>query len=103
MMRARGSAYQALEEGEPASALAHVNRGILDIKNHFEKVGRPDAFTGAEEVKMLRALAGELSGKVPTGSVLLTRRALRTAIEQERFEDAARLRDELKNMLPPDA
>jgi hypothetical protein len=103
MMRARGSAYQALEESEPASALAHVNRGIMEIKNHFEKQGRPDAFSGAEEIKMLRALAAELSGKVPTGSVLLTRRALRTAIEQERFEDAARLRDELKNKMPPDA
>lgn len=102
MMRARGSAYHALEEGEPASALAHVNRGILEIRSHFEKVGRPDAFNNAEEVKMLRALAAELSGKVPSGSVLLTRRALRTAIDQERFEDAARLRDELKNMLPPE-
>ena len=75
----------------------------MEIKNHFEKVGRPDTFNTSEEVKMLRGLAAELSGKVPTGSVLLTRRALRNAIEQERFEDAARLRDQLKDMMPPDA
>lgn len=102
MMRARASAYQALEENEPSSALAHVNRGILDIKAHFERNERPEIANTCEEIKMLRALAAELNGKVPKGSVLLTRKALRDAVEQERFEDAARLRDQLKNMRQPD-
>ncbi len=101
MMRARASAYLALEENETSSALAHVNRGILEIKAHFEGQGHPDRASGCEEIKMLRALAAELNGRVPKGSVLLTRKALRDAVEQERFEDAARLRDELKNMQPP--
>ena len=98
MMNARALAYQALEENQPASALAHVNRGILDIRAHFDRTGQVDAGKACEEIKILRALANELKAKVPADSVLVTRKALRTAIEQERFEEAARLRDELKNL-----
>lgn len=96
MMHARANAYQALEEDEAASALAHVNRGLLEIRNHFERVGL-DEFETCEEVKILRGLAAELSGKVPQTSVIGTRRALRDALAHERFEEAARLRDQLKN------
>lgn len=98
MMHARAQAYHAMEDGEPASALAHVNRGILDIKAHFERQGRADASASSEEIKILRTLAGELRGRLPSDSVMVTRKALRNAIEQERFEEAARLRDELKDL-----
>ena len=100
MMHARALAYHALEENQPSSALAHANRGILDIKAHFERTGQSDAGKACEEIKILRALANELKGKLPTDSVVVARKALRTAIEQERFEEAARLRDELKNLDP---
>ncbi len=98
MMNARAQAYHAMEDGEPSSALAHANRGILDIKAHFERQGRSEAASGSEEIKILRTLASELRGRMPTDSVVVTRKALRTAIEQERFEEAARLRDELKEI-----
>jgi len=97
MMNARALAYHALEENQPASALAHVNRGILNIRAHFDASGRGDAGKASEEIKILRALSNELRSKLPADSVVVTRKALRAAIEQERFEEAARLRDELKN------
>ncbi len=97
MMDARGRAYHALEDGQPASALAHVNRGIMSIKAHFEQLGREDVEETSEELKMLRSLGNELSEQVPQDSLIVTRKALRTAIEQERFEEAARLRDTLNN------
>ena len=96
MMDARGRAYQALEEGEPASALAHVNRGILAIKTHLESFGQIEAVDRNEELKILRALSQDLNNQVPHDSLIVTRRALRDAIEQERFEEAARLRDTLR-------
>lgn len=98
MMNARALAYQALEENQPASALAHVNRGILNIRAHFDASGHGEVVKASEELKILRALAHELRGKLPADSVVVTRKALRAAIEQERFEEAARLRDELKNL-----
>lgn len=98
MMQARAQAYQASEENEPASALAHVNRGIMDIRAHLDRYNRPDMEEKSEEIKVLRTMAHELSGKVPKNSLIVTRRALRDAIEQERFEEAAKLRDTLKSL-----
>lgn len=95
MMDARSRAYDAVGQSEPASALAHVNRGILNIKAFYADHGNPDAAELSEEFKLLRALTTEIGQQVPEDSLLATRKALRVAIEQERFEDAARLRDEL--------
>ena len=50
-----------------------------------------------EELRILKALAREINDKVPRDSMIVTRKALRDAVEHERFEEAARLRDELKN------
>lgn len=96
MMDARARAYQAVEESEPASALAHVNRGILTIKDHFERFGQSEAESNSEELRILRTLAAEFGERVPKDSLIVTRKALRAAVEQERFEEAARLRDALK-------
>lgn len=98
MMNARAQAYHALEENHAPSALAHVNRGILDIKAHFEQQGQAEGSEESEEIKILRALAAEIRGKVPADNVSVARKALRAAIEQERFEEAARLRDELRTL-----
>ncbi len=98
MMHARAQAYHAMEEGEPASALAHVNRGVIEIRAHFERHGHPEAADTSEEIKILRNLATEMSGRVPPDSMVVARKALRAAVEQERFEEAARLRDELKEI-----
>lgn len=98
MMDARSRAYQALHERQPASALAHVNRGILHIRQVLDQRGESDAVARCEEIKMLRAMASEISSEMPEDSLILTRRALRTAIENEHFEEAARLRDALRNL-----
>lgn len=98
MMDARARAYHAVEEGEPASALAHVNRGILDIRTHLESFCAPEVIETSEELKTLRTMSSHLGKQVPQDSLIVTRKALRTAIKEERFEEAARLRDELKEI-----
>ncbi len=98
MMDARGRAYHALEDGETASALAHVNRGIMQIKVHHEEFSNVEATQCSEELRILRALAADLGPQMPKDSILVTRKALRTAVEQEKFEEAARLRDTLKSL-----
>ena len=100
MMNARARAYNAVEQGEAPSALAHVNRGIIDIRACYETLGQAGTEETSEEIELLRRLACELEAKLPEGSLVGTRNALRAAIEQERFEEAARLRDELKKMYP---
>lgn len=100
MMNARGLAYQAIEANQPDSALAHVNRGIINIRHHLTERDMLERDRPCEEIMILRALAKEINTRAPQNSLLITRKALREAIEHERFEDAARLRDELKNLYP---
>jgi len=100
MMHARGRAYAALAENEPASALAHVNRGVMEIIAQYERLGHPGAAERSDELKILRDLGRELNRQVPKDSILVTRKALRNAIDQERFEEAARLRDKLDRLYP---
>lgn len=100
MMHARAQAYAAMQEGEAASALAHVNRGIMAIATHYDNNGGYESGERGDELKILRDLGRELSHRVPKDSILVTRKALRDAIEQERFEEAARLRDDLEKIYP---
>ena len=100
MMATRGRAYHALAEGELPSALAHIKRGILDIRTHFESHESPEALENCEELRVLRDFAVDIQDRMPNDSLVGARNALRTAIEQERFEEAAKLRDTLKKLYP---
>ena len=90
-----GCGWDRSTSNEPASALAHVNRGILEINALYETVGKAELLEECEELRILRSLAKDLSNKMPEDSLLSTRKALRDAIEHERFEEAAQLRDKL--------
>ncbi len=97
MMRARALAYQALNDGEVVSALAHVNRGVMQIQSLYEEIGNFEACETSEEIRMLRSLAADINKDMPDDSLLSKRKALREAIEKEHFEEAARLRDSLES------
>ena len=98
MMNARARALQAHENKEYASALAHINRGIMHIKTFYDEHGLLDGGDLPEELNMLRSLAAELGQQMPPDSIMVTRKALRAAIEREQFEEAARLRDMLNDL-----
>jgi hypothetical protein len=98
MMDSRARALKSLADGSQASALAHVNRGLMHIRTHFENWGRPEAYDSAEEVKLLLELRAELGADIPENPILVTRKELRDAIRQERFEEAAKLHKQLKQM-----
>lgn len=95
MMETKARAYQSLQDGEPASALAHVNRGILQIRSLFEPGDDGQGAEGCSEVRLLHSLACELAGKIPADAAVVKHKALRAALADERFEDAAKLRDAL--------
>jgi hypothetical protein len=101
MMDARARAHHALNECEPASALAHVNRGITHLRSFFEDYmdGNPDDLEAqSNEMRILREFAKEILDQIPEDSIVVARKALRDAIEEERFEEAARLRDTLRDL-----
>ena len=51
---------------------------------------------GPVQLRKLRAIGIEVAQLIPQDSLLVTRKSLRAAIENEQFEEAARLRDVLK-------
>lgn len=98
MMNARARAYQAIGENDVSSAVAHTNRGLSHIQAYLEETGRPEVFDTCEEVRVLIALRDDLAQQMPEDSLMVTRKALREAIEQDRFEEAAELHERLREI-----
>ena len=98
MMRARAAAGQAVAEREPKAALLAIDRTLDEIRRHFADTGGGEHFDESTEVQLLRGMRDALVPKLPISAKGELRTRLRQAVEQENYELAAILRDELKNM-----
>lgn len=96
MMRARALASQALKDNEPKAAINSIEEGLEALRKHFTDVGEADQFEESNEVKMLKAMRDALTPKLPVSAKTELKQRLQQAIEQENYELAAILRDELK-------
>jgi protein-arginine kinase activator protein McsA len=96
MMRARALASQALKDNEPKAAVHAIDEGLDALKQHFSDVGNMDMFEHSNEVKALRGMRDALTPKLPVSEKSELRQRLQQAIEQENYELAAILRDELR-------
>lgn len=99
MMNARSKALLALEHRRFRTALAHVNNGLHRIKHFFRNFGDPKAYRMSGEVEVLKNLRKEIMAHVPEDPIHRMQRLLKRALREERYEDAARLRDELETLL----
>lgn len=98
MMRARALASQALKDNEPKAAIHAIDQGLEALRQHFAEVGQSDLFDDSNEVKALRGMRDALTPKLPLSEKAELKQRLQQAIEQENYELAAILRDELKMM-----
>jgi hypothetical protein len=96
MMRARAMASQALKDNEPKAALHAIDEGLEALRLYFSEQGEPDLFEQSGEVQMLRGMRESLVPKLPVSQKTELRSRLARAIEQENYELAAILRDELR-------
>lgn len=104
MMRARAVASQALKDNEPKAALIAIDEGLEALKQYFSEQGEPDLFEQSGEVQMLKGMREALVPKLPVSQTSELRARLGKAIEQENYELAAILRDELRMLeKKPDA
>lgn len=99
MMNSRSKALAAMEKNNYHNALVHAEHGLRTIKGFFRKYGMPKAFRLSGEVKVLKSLRKEIRQHLPLDPVKKLRKQLRRALDEERYEDAARLRDELSDIL----
>ena len=95
MMHHQCLALAAMNIGDYRSALQHVEGGIRAIRVLFEKHGQAKAWRRCGEIQVLRALRREIHRRLPVDHVRQLKRLLRRAVHLERYEEAARLRDQL--------
>lgn len=96
MMRARAKTLDALRHDDFAAARDGVCEGLQEIRDYAEWTGRSDEMKASAEVEVLQTLLVEIEGREPVDPVKAVEVALDQAISDERYEDAARFRDQLR-------
>ena len=101
MMHTRALASIEYNSGNYAPALAIVKKGLRDLKSFFHRFGQDEAYRHASEVRLLKRFGREIRDKLPIDPMEKLNRELNRAIKFERYEDAARIRDEIERLNPP--
>jgi hypothetical protein len=96
MMNARAMASIAFKEERFADALKTVQEAIDSIHEFFEAMGQPEASSKSNEVRVLKRFARDIRKRMPVDPVQKLQSQLDRAVKSERYEDAARLRDEIR-------
>jgi hypothetical protein len=96
LMETRAHVALAADARQPLEALYHVDRGLRDLLDHYTRHACVRAYDRAKEVRALERLRFRLLEEIFPGPQADLRRALSDALREERFEDAARLRDRLR-------
>lgn len=104
MMCTRARARLALEQGRPRAALGVVHKGIDAIRHSYERWGQERSFGSSGEVAVLKTLARDIEKHSPLDPLQLLQRRLAKALQEERYEEAALIRDKLQKFkMPKDA
>ena len=95
MMCARARARLALRHDRPKTALVAIRKGIKDIQDFYRRFGRDDAIETSAEISILHVMDTEIETRIPADPLKRLRNSLAKAVAEERYEDAAALRDQL--------
>lgn len=98
MMRARALASLALKDDLPKAAVYALDEALDVIRTHFAEHASPQSFDEAPEVEVLRGMRDALIPRLPVSQKSELRQRLQRALEQENYELAAILRDELRQI-----
>lgn len=98
MMRSRALGMHALERGEPRAAVARIDEGIRGIRAFLAEYGQSDREEQCAELALLLRWKEEVIRQRPLGPIDRLREQLELAISKEQFEDAARIRDQIKRL-----
>lgn len=98
MMHARAQASLLFSDQKYPEALAKVEEGLSQIKEFFARFGQEEAFDQSNEVRVLKRFARDIRRKLPVNPVTRLQRKLQKALKDERYEEAARLRDKISEL-----
>ena len=97
-VREQNKARLIVKDGEAKAALFTVDTGIEQIRRVYADLGDAGAFDKSQEVGMLKQMRETLSPKLPRSPREELKEELDAALAAENYEEAARLRDELKKL-----
>ena len=83
---------------DPAELTSAIERGLADIRAFYERFGQEDAYAASNEVRVLKRFARDIRKKLPVDPLQRLQRKLERAVKDERYEEAARLRDKISGM-----
>lgn len=101
MMNCRAEASIYFKKKDFRTALATVQKGLENIREFFARFGQEEAVHQSNEVRVLKKFAREIRRKIPIDPMTRLQQQLDKAIKIERYEEAARLRDQIKRMQTP--
>jgi hypothetical protein len=101
MMHSRAEASLLTSDKKFAEALEKVESGLAQIKEFFARFGQEEAYAESNEVRVLKRFARDIRKKLPVNPMTRLQRKLDRAVKDERYEEAARLRDKIAEMQKP--
>jgi len=98
MVMVRARAAQALQTQDFDAAIRFGEEGIESIRKFFQEHGRGDVAEQSGEILSLESWLSDIRSRKPLSPREKLERALNEAIQKEDYEQAAKYRDELKNL-----
>jgi UvrB/uvrC motif len=98
MMNCRAEATLLYNRKDFRTALATIQKGLDNIREFFARFGQEEAFNQSSEVRVLKKFAREIRRKIPMDPITRLQQQLDKAIKVERYEEAAKLRDQIRRM-----
>lgn len=96
MMNVRARAQLLVRAKKYDAALTCVRDGLKDIRQFFERFEQAEEYAHSNEVRVLKKMAREIRRRQPVDPVQKLKTQLDRAVKKEDYEQAARLRDEIK-------
>jgi hypothetical protein len=98
MMRARALASMALKDDHPKASVFALDLSLEEIQKYFTDRGSPELFEQSTEVEALKGMREALVPQLPVSQKSELKQRLQRALDQENYELAAILRDELRQI-----
>ncbi len=98
MMNARARACIALEEKNYDRALELIEGGVESIRDFFHEIERDDLADACREIQFLEEWSERIQNNRPITPADRLRIELSSAVEQEDYERAAQLRDQIREL-----
>jgi hypothetical protein len=98
MMLARARAHQALARGDHGAALEQIDEGVERVRAFLRDYGQSDREAECAELGFLLRWRREVERERPVGPVERLEQQLELAVALEDYEEAARVRDQIRRL-----